>query len=270
MSAAWPARLIFCLLAACTLLAGCAQPGATPAGSPKDWATDSSESPARKRARLRLELATAYYQQGQDAVALEEVRQALAHDPASASAWNLRGLIYLGQSEWTPARESFERAVALAPHDADLAHNFGWMLCQQPQLRMAEAEAQFRGALAHASTVQAAKTWVALGLCQQRAARLDEAEASLRQALQIDPSQPRALWPLVQLLASQGRWEPAQEALLQLHAIEKPSADSLWLAIRIARKLDNAQLFRDAAVQLRQEFGRSRQAQALDKGWFDE
>ena len=252
------------------LLAGCAQPVAKSSDARGDWATESDESPARKRARLRLELATAYYQQGQDAVALDEVKQALAHDPAQAAAWNLRGLVYLRQADWALARESFERAVSLAPQDADLAHNLGWLLCQQPQPRMAEAEAQFRQALTYARTGQAAKTWVALGLCQMRDARPPQSEASLRQALQLEPAQPRALWPLAQVLAGQGRWDLARDTLLQLHAIEKPSAESLWLAVRAARKLDNAQLLREASQQLRQEFGRSRQAQALDKGWFDE
>lgn len=255
---------------AALFLAACAQPAVNSSGPDTGSVTEADESPARKRARLRLELATAYYQQGQDSVALDEVTKALAHEPSSAVAWNLRGLVYLRQSEWQLARESFERSVSLAPRDADLAHNFGWLLCQQPQPRLAEAEAQFKRALTHATRAQAGKTWVALALCQQRSSRFDEAESSLRQALQLEPGQPRALWPLAQLLAAQGRWALAQDALEQLHASEKASAESLWLAIRAARKLDNAQLLRDASQQLRQEFGRSRQAQALDKGWFDE
>ncbi len=266
-----------CLRSAATLalaawLAGCGAPQVPQ--PPHPWRAVSGESPARERARLRLELATAYYLQGQDAVALEELRQALAHDPDSAAAWNLQGLVHLRQQQWRAAQEGFERALALAPGDADVLHNLGWLRCQPPQPRLAEAEPLLRQALAlsqaQARTEQAAKTWAALGLCQQRAGRLDEAAQSLQQSLAMVPGQPRALWPLAQVLHAQGRWPQAWTALAQWHAQEKPSAESLWLALRLARKLDNAPLAGQLAQQLRQEFGRSPQAQALDKGWFDE
>jgi type IV pilus assembly protein PilF len=261
-----PISLLTGLLA--TLLAACAVPQAP---APRtDWTTESDESLAHRRARLRLELAAAYYQQNQDAVALDEVKQALAHDAGHAAAWNLRGLIYLRQQEWALAGESFERALALAPSDADAAHNLGWLRCQQPQPKWAEAEQWFGQSLAQARAEPAAKTWTALGLCQQRAGRLEDARASLAKALALAPGQPRTLWPLAQVLYSQAQWQPSWEALAQLHAIEKPSAESLWLAVRVARKLDNAPWARQAEQQLRQQFGRSPQAQALDKGWFDE
>lgn len=251
-----------------SLLTGCASPEGADARS--GWTTESDEAPASRRARLRLDLAAAYYQQAQDAVALDEVKLALAHDPGYAAAWNLRGLIYLRQKEWVLARESFERALAWAPGDADVAHNLGWLLCQQPQPQWAESERWFMQSLTQARSEPAAKTWTALGLCQQRAGRLEAAGASLAKALALNPGQPRALWPLAQVLYGQGQWQASWDTLMQLHAQEKASAESLWLAVRAARKLDNAAWVRQAGQQLRQEFGRSPQAQSLDKGWFDE
>lgn len=254
------------LLAA--LVQACASPEVPTARS--DWVTESDESPARKRARLRLELATAYYQQGQDAVALDEVKQALTHDAGLAAGWNLRGLIYLRQQAWGLAQDSFERGLVLAPGDADLAHNLGWLLCQQSEPRPAEAERWLQRALVQARPDQSARTWSALALCQQRAGRPQEALASLAQSLAIAPGQPQVLWLLAQAQHAQALWPEAWDTLAQLHARQKPSAQSLWLAVRVARKLDNAEFARQAAQQLRQEFGRSPQAQALDKGWFDE
>ncbi len=267
-----PAPAIWTLLLALAVvsgLGGCAAPvpPADPARSPR--AEPSDASPARQRAQLRLELALAYHQQGQHAVALEETRQALIHDPRWAPAWSLQGLIHLHQGHWPQAQDSLERALALEPRDADAAHNLGWMWCQHPQPRWAQAESLFKRSLALPGA-QPAKTWVALGLCQQRAGRLPQAEASLRQALVVEPGSARATWPLSQVLYAQGRWPESAQALAELHARQGASAESLWLAVRLARKLDNAQAFRQAAQQLRQEFGQSQQAQALDKGWFDE
>lgn len=246
-------------------LAGCAVvPGEL---RPSEPARAVEEAPAHKRARLRLELATAYYQQGQDAVALEELRQSLAHRSDLAAAWNLQGLVLMRQGQWVPARESLERGLSLAPQDADLAHNLGWLLCQQPEPRLEQAEQLFQRALAMAGS---ARTWTALGLCQQRADQLERAQASLERALAWAPDQALALWPLAQVLYRQGRWQQAWDTLAQLHARQAASAESLWLAIRAAHKLDNGELAREATVQLRQQHGRSPQAQALDKGWFDE
>ena len=80
------------------LLAGCANlqgmPGAS-SGNQNDFITDSDEPDARRRARLRVELATGYFEQGQTKIALDEIKQALTTDPTYVEAFNLRGLVYM-------------------------------------------------------------------------------------------------------------------------------------------------------------------------------
>ena len=71
-----PATAVWIFLCcAAGLLAGCANnPGASGATASKtDIVTESDESEARKRARLRLELASGYFEQGQTNVALDEL-----------------------------------------------------------------------------------------------------------------------------------------------------------------------------------------------------
>lgn len=252
---------------------GCAwQTTRTASDAGGHWITESDEPAAHRRARLRLELALAYYQQGQDAVALDEVKRALAAHPGHAPAWNLRGLIYLRLAQWPLAEDSFRRALALAPRDPDAAHNYGWMLCQHPQAaaRHAEAVGWMHQALAQPGYAQAARTWTALAWCQQRAGRWAEAQASLVQAQALAPQDARLLLLQAQLHHARGQWAQADAQLALLHARQPASAESLWLAIRVARKLDNQALERQLALQLRQDFGRSPQAQAYDKGLFDE
>jgi type IV pilus assembly protein PilF len=60
------------------LLLGCAhQAGGLDAGASSASSTGASdETDARRRARIRLELAANYLQMGQTSVALEEIRQA--------------------------------------------------------------------------------------------------------------------------------------------------------------------------------------------------
>ena len=78
----------------------------------------SDESETHKRSRIRLELASNYFEAGQTNVALDEVRQALAIDANNPDAHNLRGLIYLQLNDHAQAEESFRRALALRPQDA--------------------------------------------------------------------------------------------------------------------------------------------------------
>ena len=79
--------------AACFALAatlGCATRSTTTevVGDGKDIVTASDESDAGKRARLRMELAAAYFGRGQMTTALDQVKLALQADPALAEAYN--------------------------------------------------------------------------------------------------------------------------------------------------------------------------------------
>ena len=80
--------------AAALLMAGCAANPGT-GGARAEIMTESDEPDNRKRARIRLELAANYFQQGQTNVALDELKQALTADPTFADAHNLRGVVYM-------------------------------------------------------------------------------------------------------------------------------------------------------------------------------
>ena len=154
MSLALPiSRVLACRLiliaSAGILLAGCAgkslDTSASNARAESEIITDSDETPARKRARIRLELALGYFEQGKTTVALDEIKQALAIDPTFSDAFNLRGLVYMRLDDPGLAEDSFRRAIALNPRDANAMHNYGWLLCQQKRYGDATRIAAFDG-----------------------------------------------------------------------------------------------------------------------------
>src|SRR5574341_1807964 len=153
--------LMACGALACFFaLGGCAaNGGASATESSADLVTPSDEPEARRRARIRLELAANYFEMGQTAVALDEVKQSLASDATYADAHNLRGLIYLRLNDFAQAEESFRRALALRPGDSNVLHNFGWLLCQQK--KYAEADQQFVRALNNPAYLARSKTLMA-------------------------------------------------------------------------------------------------------------
>jgi type IV pilus assembly protein PilF len=263
-------RLPFWAALAGTLLlalAGCASPGSD--GTPsRDIVTESDEPEARKRARIRMELAVGYFEQGQTNVALDELKQVIAADPSFPDAYNLRGLIYMRLNDLRQAEESFRRAAALNPRDANVQHNFGWLLCQQG--RYEESFRAFDVAMANPLYAGRAKTLMTQGLCHARAGRMEDAERSLARSYELDAGNPVTGFNLASLLYRRGDFTRAQFYIRRLNNTELANAETLWLGVKVERRLDDRVAMLQLAEQLKKRFPRSREATAYERGAFDE
>jgi len=247
------------------LLVACA---ATP-GASRDVTTESDQTDIARRAQLRLELASGYFSRGQATTALDEVKQALALDPNLAQAYNLRGLIYAGMGEERLADESFRHALQLNGRDADTLHNYGWFLCQQR--RYPEAAPLFAQALATPQYREAQRTLLAQGVCQARAGQNSDAERTLMRAYELDATNPVVAINLSEVLLRRGEYERARFYVRRVNGnADYVSAQTLWLAARIERRLGNAQGMREFGTQLRNRFPQSPEALAYENGRFDE
>lgn len=264
------ACLAWAVLAGAALLAlgGCAAPATGGAAQPRDIVTESDEPETRKRARIRMELAVGYFEQGKTGVALDELKQVIATDPTFPDAYNLRGLIYMRLNDNAQAEESFRRAVALNPRDASLHHNFGWLLCQQG--RYAESQRSFDLAMADGLYPGRAKTLMAQGLCQARAGKLADAERSLARSYELDAGNPVTGFNLASLLYRRGDYPRAQFYIRRLNNSELANAETLWLGIRVEHRLNDQVALNQLAGQLKKRFGQSREAVALERRAFDE
>lgn len=250
-------------------LAGCASDGTPRAGEPlAEPVTESDEPETRKRARIRTELAGSYFEQGQTTVALDEIKQALAADPNYPQAYNLRGLVYLQMNEPALAEASFRRALQLNPRDGDAMHNLAWLWCQQG--RYPQAIEQFGRALATPGYVNAARTWMSQGVCQVRAGQLPEAELSLTRAFELDAGNPITMYNLSSLLLRRGDLAKAQFLARRINGSDLANAESLWLGIRIERRLGNRDGMRLLSEQLRQRFPNSPEWGRFQRGAFDD
>ncbi len=248
-------------------LVGCASNGSGPAAS-ADVMTDSDESAARKRARIRLELAVGYYNNGQTNIALDELKQSIAADPSLFEAHNLRGLIYLRLNDMGLAEESFKRALQINPQAGTVQHNYGWLLCQQG--RMAESYKQFSNAIADPTYTDRAKSWMALGVCQAKAGQRVEAESSLIRSYELDAASPVTGYNLALLLFQRAEYSRAQFYVRRINNGDYANAESLWLGIKIERRLDNREAVSQLSGQLKKRFPQSREVTLLERGAFDE
>ena len=261
--------------------AGCAGTGSGQAQSPvsrqamttsaagRDIVTASDETEMRRRARIRLELAGAYFGRGQITTALDEVKQAIALDGGMSDAYELRGLIYVAMNEPALAEESYRRAIQLDARNGSVLHNYAWFLCQRQQY--AEADTYFARAVELPMSVAVPRTLMARGVCQMQAGLLPQAQASLKRSYELEPGNPVTAFNLAFLFYSMGDAGAARFYIRRVNNLpEQANAESLWLGIRIEHKLGNLSAQDELASQLRSRFPNTRETTALDLGRFDE
>jgi len=258
--------LPFLTLFASLLLAACATQPATPAAAPR---TAMDQTDADRRASVRIELAAGYFSRGQYSTALDEVKMALQLRPGLREAINLRGLIYGAMGERALAEESFRNALSLYPNDADTLHNYGWMLCQER--RYAEAGQQFELALAQANYRAPSRTLLAKGVCEAQAKQYDAAEKTLLHAFEFDPGNPAVAFNLADVLYRNRQYERARFYIKRVNSQQDQSnAQSLWLGLRIERRMHDSVAVSDLGRQLRQRFSDAPETQALNAERFDD
>lgn len=262
-----PLPWVLLFVACVVVLCGCAgTPSSDAAGA--DIVTDSDESDQHRRARIRVELAASYFEQGQATVALDEIKQALAADPGYSPAHNLRGLVYMQLNDSRQAQESFQRALALNPRDSDTLHNYGWFLCTQQ--RYNESMEFFARALANPGYTRQANTYMARGICYIRSGDRQQAEQSLSRAYELDPSNPIVGYNLSHLLFQRSELERSQFIVRRINNSELANAQTLWLGIKVEFRLKNMEAMAQLGEQLLKRYPQSQQAASWRRKAYDE
>lgn len=251
-------------------ISGCASKvaGVDPTGNGVEMMTASDEPDARRRARIRLELAVGYFEQGQTTIALDELKQSIAADPSFGEAYNLRGLIYMRLNDFRFSEESFRKALSINPQNSNVVHNLGWLLCQQA--RYPESMLMFSQALSNPQYGERAKTLMAQGLCQIGAGQAADAELSLLKSYEFDAGNPVTAYNLAKLLFQRDDFVRARFYVRRLNNSELANAESLWLGVKVERRMNNRDAMLQLATQLQKRFPQSREAASYQRSAFDE
>ena len=259
------------------LLAGCADQGGSitkqeQSGGPRSergvsMADGRNYGDPLESARVHTELAFSYFQRGQMAVALDEVRIALNSKADYYQAYNVLGLINMDLSENTKAEEAFRRALSLAPNDSDTLNNYGWFLCQTQRER--QGIPQMLQALKNPLYSTPAKPYVNAGMCSQKIGDDVAAEEYYRKAFSLEPTNPAAMLRLGELYFKRNELDKARFYIDRLNKSYEPSSASLWLALRIERKSGDRASESSFASQLRRRFPDSAEYQRLQQGQFE-
>ncbi len=214
-----------CLIA----LAGCASLTA------ESQAIPGQHADAQRRAEIRLQLASAYFAEGQYSTALAELDQAHQTGQRRADVLGLRALVLMQQGDTSAAMRSLKQALQLEPEHPGLLNNMGWLLCESG--RFDEGQRYFRRALASRGYAAPARALLNAGRCSASAGRHDEAAEFFRQALSIDPGQLAAHASLARLAYDAGDYGRARTHMLRVLASDQAAKEDYLMAMAIERRL---------------------------------
>jgi type IV pilus assembly protein PilF len=250
---------------AVSFLGGC---GSMPSASQSELATNSDQTEAQQRAQIRMQLAIGYFGQGQLNTALDEIKQSLQINPDYADAYGLRALVYMEMGETRLAEENFQRAMKLAPDSPELSNNYGWFLCQNGRER--QSLGYFEASLKNRAYQSPAKALNNAGVCSLKLKDVASAERYLTQAFQQDPGNADTNANLAKLYYVRGDYERARFYITRAIKAEKLTADALWTAIRVERKLGDRATETGYVTQLRRRYPNSPEYAAFLRGAFDD
>jgi type IV pilus assembly protein PilF len=253
---------------ACLMLLALVAACATNKPAPGDLQTSSDQTDIQRRAQIRLQLAVGYFEQGQMATALDEVKQALQIDPNLADGYSVRALVYMEMGETRLAEENFQRALKIAPNNPDFSNNYGWFLCHNGQEK--QSIGYFDAALQNKSYLSPAKALNNAGLCSMRMKDNASAERYLLQAFRLQPNNPDTNLNLAKLAYSRNDLVQSQFYISRVARGEAPTPDVLWTAIKVERKRGDLASETRYASQLRRRYPNSPEYAAFLRGAFNE
>lgn len=260
-------RLVL-LISAPLLLSACAGPQ-IPGGVAR-LERPVSEQPVqndgRRKAKVHVELGQAYFQAGRFGVALDEARVAAAYDSGYAPVYQLMGQVHMYLEENEIAEANFTHALRLAPGDPEVMNSYGWFLCSVGKER---AGLELLTTAARNPYYQSpARALNNAGLCQLRLKNDQAAEEQFLRSLETDATNLQAIYHLAAIAYRRGAYEASRRYIAALHEGGEPTAESLWLGVRVERRLGDRVAEAALVQQLRRRFPASPEYQAFQQGLY--
>lgn len=189
-------------------------------------------------ARDRVALASEFLQKGENDRALVSLKKAIALDPKSAEAHNLMGVLLERESDPKGADKYYRKAIKLRQDYSQAHNNYGVFLFKRG--KYARAADEFEKAASDISYALRASAFEGLGRSALKLGDRERAESALNRAMRLDPN-----LPVVNLELASINFEKQNLALARNHYLrflkltegQPQSARSLWLGIRLERRL---------------------------------
>ncbi len=202
--------------------------------------TGSITEPVRDDANaalLNYQLGARYYQQGSYALALDRLKMAAEIDPKMAVAHTTLAMTYEALENPRLARESYDKAIRVAPKDFSVQNSYAVFLCRQRDFE--GAQKYFERAAKHPENDNAEVTLTNAGVCMGQKPDAAAAEKYLRLALDQKANYGEALLQLCLLKFRNEDYLGARAFLHRYMTVSITSSGALYLAAKIEDLLGN-------------------------------
>ncbi len=237
-------------------VAGCTTTTTTTTGSRTMTTSGPSEKSERERSQEALDnyvqLGLGYIGRGDRDLARRSLLRALEIDGRSAAAHNGMALLYQMERDPEPAEDHFRTALRNDRDFTQARNNYGVFLASQE--RYQEAYEQFRIAAADANYALRPQVFLSLGLIAQRLGKEEEAREAWERAIVLRPDLSAAHLELAEYHLAAQDYPQAKRHLAAYERLAKPSARSLWLAVRVEAAFGNANGVASKGLALRKLF----------------
>jgi len=224
-------------------------------GAKKD-VPDVSEASMRN-----MDLAIAYFRQGDLSSAKEKIERALEQDSRNAQAQMFAGILYQRLKEDDKADMHFDRALSLESSNSEIRNSYGQFLCARG--KYARGEKLLVAAAADTLYKTPELAYLNAGYCARGAGDMKKAEQHFRSALAKNPTFTLALLEMADLEFKSNQPLLARAFLERYFSAASATPAALLLGVKIENALGNRQHAEDYARRLRADFSDSPEARSL-------
>jgi len=218
---------------------------------------------AKKASAANSELGVAYLSRGQYKVAMNKLKKALEFDNTNADAHHYIAELYRRLNENSLADSHYKEALDLKSKDSSIKNNYGIFLCNigsyDKGLKL------FNEVLLDPVYSDKGQAYENMGLCAEKEGNIRNAEKYYATALKFNKNLPSALLGLAQISFDKKNITAASDFLSRHKKLSRPSSQSLWLELLIARKRGIKGQVGTLALKLKQFFPDSREVKLLEK-----
>jgi type IV pilus assembly protein PilF len=189
--------------------------------------------------KKRIELGMKYLEVGQRDNARYQFNLALKYKGNSAEAYQGFGLVHQANGEMEPAAKAFKKALSLADESNRSAVyvSYGRFLMETGQTK--DACRYFEDAAKDYDYAKRSDALYFAGRCALATGNIARVKAAYEHAVNLNSSHELALVDLAEIYFAEGAYPKAKRLIDRLETLQKTTAKSLWLGIRLERIFGN-------------------------------
>ena len=218
---------------------------------------------AKKASVANSELGVAYLSRGQYKVAMNKLKKALEFDDENANAHHYMAELYRRLNENELADSHYRQALELDAENSSLKNNYGIFLCGIGSYT--EGLKLLNEVLSDPLYADKGQAYENMGICAEKEGNIRYAEKYYETALKFNFNLPSALLGLAQIKFDKREIKTSELYLGRYNKISRPSSQSLWLELLLARKKGLKGRVGTLALKLKQFFPNSREVKLLKK-----